>query len=207
MDEFQIPLATYQISTKPKILFLWFTTLILTMVINLFLYSTGGFSFTRRVISQGLCFITKVSCNTYINIFTKIPILDQQGNRDPSSDRYTTIATLLTVGDNYLWVWSPNGVIKRFRIVKDSTFGISIVYQKTSDVAKQLEQFFQDDMIQSLKISESAGLSPKYYGSLLAYSNSIDKEKFTKIARPGNLLNIAYHDKTGGLIGAILVNF
>lgn len=189
MPKSQIPLATY----------LWSATIVLTVILILFLYPTGGFSFIGRVISRGLCFSSKISCDTYVNIFTEIPIQDQQGNRDPSSDRYTTIAALLTVGDNYLWVWSPHGVIRRFKIVEDSTFGVSIVYQKTSDVEKQLGPFFQDTTIQSLEISESS--------SFLAYSYNIDKEKFNKFTRPGNLLNIAYYKKTGGLIGAILVDF
>lgn len=197
----------YVSSNKHKPWVFWLVTTTCALILSGFLYLNGGFSFTRRVISQGLCSLSKTSCNTYISIFTKIPIRDQQGNRDPSSDRYTTIAVLLTVGDNYLWVWSPYGIIRRFRIVKDSTFGVSIVYQKTSDVAKQLGPFFQDATIQSLKISESAGLSPKYSGSLLAYSSGIDKEKFRKFTRPGNLLNIAYYKKTDGLIGAILIDF
>lgn len=154
----------------------------------------GGISFLGRVLNdKWFCQVIK-NCNPITTIFTDRPLANFDDSASDGGLRLTQVVFLGKWGEN-IFVWSPYGLIKNFRVNKNTTLGVSLIYDDNDKNNPKVKKLITAGALKSISVDllgrDEASTSATT-GKKLAFGEIKDVNQFMSLVKPGNFLKIIY---------------
>jgi len=104
--------------------------------------------------------------------------------------------------ENKFWSWTLDGIILKLDVTRDSTYGIAVPLENTAYTRRSLTNLFEKGLVEIIKPHPN-------FGGVIIESNrgNLDMNNFRSIAKSGNLVKVIYNERSGELVGAVLIDF